>query len=132
MKVISKLGIGIAAGALTIGAGATAFAAGGSGSGSGDGATGATGARATFVCAHLDEIKAQQQAHLDLLNGRVHLLQEADDAAKAAGKDALATKIEARITKTNGRITKVTDRQSKLDDWAGSHCTTEPAPTSAG
>jgi hypothetical protein len=130
MKVIGKLGIGIAAGALTIGAGATAFAAGGSGSG--DGATGATGAKATFVCAHLDEIKAQQQAHLDLLNGRVHLLQEADDAAKAAGKDALATKIEARITKNNERITKVTDRQSKLDDWAGSHCTSEPAATSAG
>src|SRR4051794_23221217 len=60
MTVISKLGIGIVAGALTIGAGASAFAAGPSGS------TGGTprGARATFVCANLDQLQTQQQAHL--------------------------------------------------------------------
>ena len=123
MKIIGKLGIGLAAGALTIGAGATAFAAG---SGTGDGTP--TGARATFVCAHLDEIKAQQQARLDLLDGRLHLLQEADDAAKAAGKDKAVERIEARIATTNERITKVTDRQTKLTDWAAAHCTAAPTP----
>ncbi len=123
MKVIGKLGIGLAAGALTIAAGATAFAAG---SGTGDSTP--TGARATFVCAHLDEIKAQQQTRLDLLDGRVHLLQEADEAAKAAGKDKAVERIEARIATTNERITKVTDRQTKLTDWAAAHCTAAPTP----
>jgi hypothetical protein len=123
MKVIAKLGIGVAAGVLTIGAGATAFAAG---SGTGDGTP--TGSRATFVCAHLDEIEAQQQTRLDLLNGRLHLLQEADDAAKAAGKDKAAARIETRIGTTNERITKVTDRQTKLSEWAASHCTAAPTP----
>lgn len=116
-KNITKLGIGLAAGALVIGAGATAFAAGDSTSG---GAS--SGERAAFVCAHLDEIEAQQQAHLDLLNGRLHLLQEADDAAKAAGKDDAAAKIEQRIARTNERIAKVTSRQGKLATWATEHC----------
>jgi len=123
MKVIGKLGIGVAAGVLAIGAGATAFAAG---SGNGDGTP--TRARATFVCAHLDEVEAQQQTRLDLLNGRLHLLQEADDAAKAAGKDKAAARIETRIGTTNERITKVTDRQTELSEWAASHCTAAPTP----
>jgi len=128
MNLTKKIGLGIAAGALTIGAGATAFAAG-SPSGTGSGTP--TGGRATFVCAHLDEVTAQQQGHLDQLNGRLHLLQEADEAAKAAGKDAAAAKIEQRIERTNTKIANVTDRQGKLATWASTNCTTPPT-TPAG
>lgn len=120
MNLTKKIGIGAATAALTIGAGATAFAAGTTSS------TG--GGRGTFACAHLDELEAQQQAHLDLLNGRLHLLQEADDAAKAGGHDAAAAKIEVRIAKTNERISKVTERQGKLQTWAAEHCTGDAAP----
>jgi hypothetical protein len=125
MNLTKKIGLGIAAGVLTIGAGATAFAAGSPGT-SGSGTP--TGARAAFVCAHLDEVQAQQQAHLDLLNGRLHLLQEADDAAKTAGKDQAAAKIEQRIDRTTTKIAKVTDRQGKLVTWASTNCATAPTP----
>ena len=115
MNLTKKIGVGIAAAALTAGAGATAFAAGTS-------ATPATGDRGAFVCAHLDEVKGQQQAHLDLLNGRLHLLQEAETAATAAGDSNLATRIDKRVETTNERIAKVTARQGKLDTWAAGHC----------
>jgi hypothetical protein len=127
MKLIQKVGVGIAAGVLAVGAGATAFAAGTSGStAKGDG-TG-TGAKAAFVCAHLDEIEAQQSAHLDLLDGRLHLLQEAKDAATANGNDQAAAKIDQRIARTTARVAKVTARQGKLSTWATAHCTADGAP----
>ncbi len=129
MKLSRKIGIGIAAGALTIGAGATAFAAAAPG---GTGAGTPTGAKGAFVCAHLDEVQAQQQAHLDLLNGRLHLLQEADAAATAAGRDQAAAKLSKRIDTTNTRITKVTARQGKLTTWASTHCDSAAAPATAG
>ena len=122
MDITRKIGIGIAAGVLTIGAGTSAFAAGTSGrpGQAGDG----TGPRATFVCAHLDEITAQQQARRDLLDGRLHLLQEADAAATAGGDDQAAAKIEQRIETTNARIAKLTERQGHLGTWATAHCPT--------
>ncbi|MFT3852482.1 MAG: hypothetical protein QM733_07085 [Ilumatobacteraceae bacterium] len=119
MNLTKKIGIGAAAAALTVGAGATAFAAGTTSS--------TRGERGTFACAHLDELEAQQQTHLDLLNGRLHLLQEADDAARAAGHDAAEARIEVRIARTNQRIAKVTERQGKLQSWAAEHCTGDAA-----
>ena len=131
MKLTRKIAIAAAAGALTVSAGATAFAAGASATEPGG------GPKAEFACAHVHEIEAQQQAHLDLLAGRLHLLQEADAAATAGGHDAAAARIERRIGRTNERIAAVTARQGKFATWASSHCNADgtpvaTAPTTAG
>jgi hypothetical protein len=107
-KTFITLGV---AGALAVGGTTAAFAAGGGGQGT------PTGQKATFVCAHLDEINGQLSLRHQLLEGRLTLLNE----AKAEG--AAGPKVDVRIARTNAAIAKNEARTAKLAEWAPAHCT---------
>lgn len=126
MNIKSKIGIAVATGALTVGGAAAAFGVGGA-SASASGPTG-TGAKATFVCAHLTEIKAQETLKGQLLAGRLSLLQE---ARAAATKPKAEARLDKAIAKTQAAETKLTAHEAKLTAFAAAHCTTAgtPAPT---
>ena len=124
MKIIGKLGIGLAAG-------------GAHHRGRGDGvrrrlrgpATGTpTGARATFVCAHLDEIKASSRPASTCSTAGCTCCRRPTTRRRRPARTRRVERIEARIATMNERITKVTDRQTKLTDWAAAHCTAAPTP----
>jgi hypothetical protein len=127
MKITKKFAAAAAAGAIVLGGGSMAFAAGTGSSGTNAGTP--TGARAAFVCANLPALQAQQAAHVDLVNGRIALLQKA--LAAAPDKPKLDAKIQKRIDKANDEIKKIGGRETKLTNWAGTHCDTATPTTPA-
>jgi hypothetical protein len=133
MKIKSKIAVVAGAGALTVG-GAMAFVGGASATsdpiGAAAGTGPGTGARATFVCAHLSEIEAHQSLRGQLLAGRLTLLQEARQSATRPRSQA---RIDTAITRTQSAETKLTANEAKLKAFASTHCgaaaTTTPTTT---
>ena len=125
MNITKKIAIAAAAGAITLGGGAAAMASTHSAASTSD--TPTSGPKVAFVCSHLDQIEAQQKGHLDLLNGRLTLLKDAQTAYQ--GKTKAEARIQKRIDTTNAQITKVEARQAKLTTWAASHCNTTTGST---
>ena len=114
-KTLITIGI---AGTLAAGGATAAFAAGSGGTG---GSGTPTGAKATFVCAHLDEIDGQLGLRHQLLEGRLNLLEE----AKADGLGG--SRIDQRISRTNAAIARNEARTARLAAWAPEHCDAAPA-----
>jgi hypothetical protein len=131
VKIAKKFAVAAVAGVLTIGGAASAFAAGGgTSSATGAGGTGAGKAAAkAFICAHLDQVQAQEKLKEELLSGRLTLLQEAKDAATTANKPKLVARIDARITKNGTETTKLQAREAKVVAACAAPAATAPAPT---
>jgi hypothetical protein len=125
MKITKKFGIAAVAGALTLGGAATAFGVAGNAAS----APSAKADKGAFVCAHLDQIKAQEQLKEQLLTGRITLLKEARETAVAADNTKAVVRIDKGIVKTAAATNKLHEREAKVEAFAAAHCATDGTPT---
>jgi hypothetical protein len=80
------------------------------------------GARAEFVCSHLDQIQQLRTGHAALLQDRLALLGEARASAEAAGNAAAVERIDQRVERVNERTARADERQERLATFAAQHC----------